>query len=205
MKRVAVTFEHKYSTYSKLWGDYYGKYVDNLLIIDTGESLVHDWNATTQTMNEVQDELFNQYDIILFADVDEFLIPDPDKYKDLGEYLDGVQDGVVRATGYNVMEMPGDKPLDFTKPVLEQRSKWSYDQMYSKYVILMSPQTYTSNHEIVKGVKPDSGLVLFHLRDADITSARERLKGLGRTLSEGDLKYRQSVATDIPNKWQELL
>lgn len=205
MKRVVVTFAHDNSTYTKLWQRYYKNHFDRLIIVKTGDALKTDWNATTHMINDIQHDLLKYYDLVCFTDMDEFLIPDPDKYKSLDEYLDTVKDPVVRCTGYNVMQTAKEKQLDLTKPILAQRKYWSPDELYNKYVILTKPQVYTSNHTIQNPTEPDPDLVMFHLRDADLDSARERLQSLGRELNEDDLKYRLSIKEIIPNKWKELL
>lgn len=203
-RMIAVTFEHNHSTYSKLWEEYYGEFMDTK-IIPTGDILKDDWNATTKILNEVQEGLFENYSLILFADVDEFIIPDPNEYKDLGDYLNQVEASVVRATGYNVMEMPEDKPLDFTKPIIGQRTLWSPDVLYNKYVIITKPQKYLNNHQIEFEKDPDPDLILFHLRDADLTSCRQRLAKLGRTLDEGDLANRRQIAQPIPERFMRMI
>lgn len=203
-KRIVVTFEHDHSTYSDLWHNYYSQYFDTLKVVKIGDLLRDDWGGTTKLLNSMQSELFSDYDLIMFVDVDEIVIPDPDKYKDLGEYLDQVDCDVVRCTGYNVIEMPEDKTLDITKPILTQRKYWQHDPMYDKYVIITKPQNYISNHTIKKGCTPDKDLVMFHLRDTDLKTTRERNAKIGHEFNEKDLATRRSQATLIPDKWKTI-
>jgi len=200
--RIAVTFTIENSTYTDLWKKYYGKFFDKLELVDTGELLKHDWGATTKLLNDMQEELLRDYDLILFADVDEIIVPDPDVYKDLGEYLDRMSQPSARCTGYNVVEMDGDADLDLSKPILSQRSMWSRDEMYDKTIAITKPTVYLNNHHTAGEVAPDPNLVMLHLRDADIKRAKERLKTLGRELNVGDLTYRRSIAKLIPEKWR---
>jgi hypothetical protein len=184
-----------------MWTNYYNQFADTQ-IVDTGDALAQNWGATVKWLNAMQQDLFKSYDTIIFADMDEILVPDPDKYKDLGEYIKNVDKSVIRATGYNIIELPNQEPIDFTKPIIKQRDHWQRDTLYDKYVILKEPQHYTSNHTINNSQAPEEDLVLYHLRDADPTSARERLKAIGRNLNEQDLEYRQSQAVKIPKKWR---
>lgn len=203
-RRVAVTFTHNHSTYTDLWTSYYSRFFDSLRFIDIDGPIRNDWGATTRNLNEEQEGLFKGYNLILFADVDEFVVPDPEKYKDLGEYLDKVEEDVVRCVGYNVIQM--DEPeLDLTQPIMKQRSYWSHDPMYNKYVILTKPQVFLNNHNIQNSKEQDSDLFMLHLRDADIKSAVERCEALGRTFDMNEFEKRKATAQPIPNKWKEVL
>lgn len=196
--RIIVTFTHNHSTYTDFWDKYYRPFFDEVRYIDSDQALRGDWGATYHTMNAIQPELFSNYDMVVFADVDEILVADPDKYKDLGEYLD--QAKTTRATGYNIIDN-GTK-LDLSKPILQQRDNWANDELYSKYVILTSPQVYISNHSIDKPMAPDPELILMHLRDADVVSAKQRAEALGRTFNMGDFEQRKSISKLIPDKWR---
>lgn len=200
---IAITFEHDFSDYSKLWRDYYSRFMD-IKVIKIGDMLRSDWGATTKLLNSSQ-ECFKDHDLILYADVDEILIPDPDKYKDLGEYLESIKNPVVRCTGYNVMEMKGDEPLNMTKPILSQRKYWERDDIYDKFVIITEPQVYLNNHHIQNEVARDPDLVMFHLRDSDITGARARNNKLGVNYDYQAMLERRQRATLIPNKYLNLV
>jgi len=205
MKRVAVTFVIDHSTYSDFWREYYGRFFDEVRMLNVNESLKHDWGATTHNLNAVQEDLFKEYDLILFADVDEILVPDPEKFADLGEYLDSKWEcGSVRCKGYHIIEKPTDLPLDINKPITEQRQVWLHDPMYDKTVIITKPTVYLNNHHTQGEPEPSEDLVMFHLRDADIQSAKDRVSSLGRTFDTGELEYRRSRAIEIPQKWRVL-
>lgn len=196
--RIIVTFTHNKSTYSDFWDNYYRPFFDEVRYIDADSALRNDWGATYHIMNSIQEELFKTYDKVVFTDIDEILVADPDKYKDFGAFLDKA--GNTRATGYNIIDN-GTK-LDLSKPILKQRENWSYDPLYNKYVILTSPQVYASNHSLVKGFEPNPDLVLMHLRDADVSSAKERLEALGRTFNTRDFEQRRFISKLIPDKWR---
>jgi len=200
-KSIAVTFTIDNSTYTDLWTKYYEQFVDELKIINVNESLKHDWGATSKNLNEVQAELFKDFGLIVFVDMDEILVPDPEKYTNLRDYLDKV-DGTKRCTGYHVMEMPGEGVLDMSRQITSQRTKWLHDPMYDKTVIITKPTVYLNNHHSEGEPQPDSDLVMFHLRDADIASARGRAESLGRTFDMNELEYRRSRVVDIPEKWR---
>ena len=195
MKRIAVTFEHNHSDLSDIWEDYYSQYLDTKKV-QIGDILRGNWAGTVPLLNKLQPELFAQYDLILFADIDEIIIPTD---KDLGEYLDEVKSPVVRCTGYNIIQMEGEPPVDLTKPILKQRKYWSKDTLYDKYVIITEPQHYTSNHHIENPVEPDPNLIMLHLRDIDIDLARSRNSKIGANFDKQHVNYRRSIAEPIPD------
>jgi len=200
MKRIAVTFEHNHSDLSDIWENYYSQFMETRKV-PIGDMLRGDWGATTRLLNGLQQELFAEYDLILFADVDEIIVPDPDKYKDLGEYLEQVDQDVVRSIGYNIIQMEGEDPIDLSKPILDQRTHWSRDNLYDKYNILTRPQHYTSNHHIEKEQPVDPDLYLLHLRDIDIDMAKKRNAKIGAAFDNEHVNYRRSIATEIPKRF----
>jgi hypothetical protein len=198
MKAIAVTFEHNHSDLSDIWENYYSQFMDTEKI-PIGDILRNNWAATVGLLNSTQPRLFANYDLILYADVDEIVIPNPDKYKDLGEYLEQVDQPVVRCLGYNVIQLEGEEPIDLTKPILSQRKNWSRDKMYDKFVIITKPQHYTSNHHIENPVPVDPDLFMLHLRDIDIDMAKARNTKVGANFDTENVKYRRSIAEPIPD------
>ena len=69
--------------------------------------------------------LLQLYDVVLFCDTDEFIVPDPDQYAGLREYVEARSgDGLnaVGSLGFNVVHDVGSEPpLDLDKPLLGQR------------------------------------------------------------------------------------
>ena len=104
------------------------------------------------------------------VDLDEIIVPDPEKYKDLGDYMDKMTGDGVRCVGYNVIEMPGALPLDTTRKITDQREYWMRDaHYYDKPVITRIPVIFgTGMHETDIEFPQDPDLVMFHLRDADL-------------------------------------
>ena len=201
MKQIAVTFEHNHSDLSEVWKNYYSQFMDTK-IVKIGDMLRNDWGATYPLLNSLQPELSKEYDLILFADVDEIIVPKD--FPNLGEYLKQVDKDVVRCTGYNVIQMEDEQPIDLTQPILKQRKFWSRDAMYDKFVIITKPQTYTSNHHIINPV-PCSDLVMLHLRDIDIAMAKERNTKIGANFDMDNVNYRRSIAELIPKKYNGIM
>lgn len=195
MKAIAVTFEHNHSDLSDIWEGYYSKFMDTKKV-PIGDLLRNNWGGTTKLLNSLQNGLFKDYDLILFADVDEIIVP---MHGTLGEYVDKVDQDVVRCVGYNVIQMEGEPPIDLNKPILQQRRYWSRDNLYDKYVILTKPQVYTSNHHIVNEIPSDPNLVMLHLRDIDIDMAKKRNTKIGASFDDANVAVRREKAMLIPD------
>ncbi len=173
-----------------------------------------------------QRELLEVYERVVFAEVDEFLIPDPDKYTDLGEYLARVGGDSITATAYDVCESVGQDPVG-VPPILAQRS-WKRNDQYDKTLISSHPICWQVGfHRPFAGFprpEPDPTLLLVHLHYADREIAWERLvsRMAGREPAPGDWgrqnKVRDRVVFDrdfdeavsgplesIPERYRSLL
>ena len=113
MRRAAVTLrKSEKPIFLPLWESCYRPYFDKLIVLD-GRVQTTDtdyWaveNFRRDLVNGQLNELHAKYRLIVFTDIDEILVPDPEMYRDLGDYLDRVKHPVVKVTGYHVIEMPG--------------------------------------------------------------------------------------------------
>ena len=85
----------------------------------------------------------------------------------------------VRASGKIVVESEGEAPIDWSRPVLEQRSQWRKSTMYSKALITKVPLSYSigphaGSHTARRVAPPskavaeiDEGLQSVRMRSAD--------------------------------------
>jgi len=152
-----------------------------------------------------------EYDLVMFVDCDEFVIPNPERYQDLGDYLDQYKYDIACTFGYGVMEMPDDEPLDHGKPILEQRKHWYRDRNYDKPIITRVNVNYIYGfHKCDRVVHPDHDLILFHLRDADFVNLDKYCpqRNPRKFESRPDImNYEQRLAACelIPDKWMGLL
>lgn len=206
MKRIAVTIQKSETPFFlPLWKRYYGPFFDELIVID-GKIYLTDWweqnNYWRDLANKRLGELYGKRQMVVFTDLDEYLVPDPEKYRDLGDYLNKVKHPVVKTTGYNIIEMPGDTSLDPSRKITDQRSMWQRDLMYDKPLISTVPIRYSRGfHACNKEAFVDAKLYLFHLRDAYVTGST--LYSRPVYTSEA-LEFRRSQAVPIPEKWRVL-
>ncbi|MEX3106032.1 glycosyltransferase family 2 protein [Streptomyces sp. ST1015] len=121
------------------------------------------------TVQAYQHRLMERYDAVLYADVDEIVVPDP-RAGTLADCLDRLRDPVVRCTGYEVVHQPGtEPPLDPDRPVLAQRTRWFRNPLYDKPALARIPLTYGPGWHACRetSAAPDPDLYLVHLHRVD--------------------------------------
>jgi hypothetical protein len=136
-----------------------------------------------------QHQLIDHYDVVLYADADEIVAPDP-RYCDLGEYIDRFDQEFATCQGYEILHKKEEElPFDETKPVLAQRSSWYPNGMYSKPLLARVPMLWGRGFHRLAGGKTDSdpNLYLIHLHrmDYSICLARHEERS-GFPLAESD-------------------
>lgn len=133
-------------------------------------------------MSDLAKKLFNEYDIVIGCDCDEFLIVDPKTGMGLAEYLSTKKfNTTLSGLGLDVgQHMKLEKSLDTTKPFLDQRSYALLSTRYTKPVVLNRPVSWGSGFHRVKNhnFHIDKNLYLLHFGAVDmdmlITKAAKR-------------------------------
>ena len=139
------------------------------------------------------------YDMVIGTDVDEFLAPDPALGMTLPEFLEQAPCGrraCLSGLGIDVGQKLGEEsPLDFSRPLLEQRSYAKLSTRYSKASVLLRPASPDASPRWGSGFHRVRGhnfhiikdLFLFHFGSADENRIRQRMektdllsKGWGR-------------------------
>lgn len=131
--------------------------------------------ARTGLASGIAAGLLNVYDYVIFADVDEFLIPDPDRYADLKQFLAARPDrDVIAPVALNVVHHVGVEPdIDPERPVLDQREFAKFVPKMCKPAIkrIPAPWGYAS-HGIDAPYEVDPALFLIHLKFHDREALR---------------------------------
>jgi hypothetical protein len=200
-RRAVFTIVQNEPTFLPLWVRYYSRHFDpaDIYVLDHGttdgstdglegcqvvevhrdRSFDHAW--LKGTVEDFQAFLLRSYDAVLFAEADEFVVPDPDRYRDLAAYIEALEAPAACCTGYNVVHYPDEEgPLRFGEPILRQRRWWHpARRWYSKRLLARAPLSWHYGfHDELSApfVQPDPALYLIHLHrvDFDYCLARHR-------------------------------
>jgi hypothetical protein len=168
------------------------------LPVHHASSFDHDW--LTDTVSRFQTFLLQSYEWVLFAEIDEFVLPTPqqsgprtllDLVRDLG-----VQPApAVRARGFEIVQQDGEQPVppalyaDGTnvhlsvRQLVAERRYWYSSRMYSKTLLANVPLRWSRGFHLVEGSAKDvaeaeasPSLTLLHLHRADFDLALRRLR-----------------------------
>ena len=194
-KIAALTMARNDEFFLRKWVDYYGHELgnENLYIILDGTDQNEPENADGANIiklphtdmsrtagdkyrigkiSDLANELFKTYDIVIGCDSDEFLVVDPKVKKSLREYLSSIKiKTTVSGLGLDIgQNMKTEKPLDPTKPMLEQREYALLSTRYTKPVVLSRPARWGSGFHHVKGKNfhIDKNLYLLHFGAVDM-------------------------------------
>lgn len=110
------------------------------------------------------------YDYVVFVDADEFLLPDPARYRDLPDFLAHRPDrDVVAPTALNVVHVPAvEGPLRSDEPVLGQRRFAMFAPLMCKPSIKRVPAGWRwASHGVEAPFEVDPELFMIHLKFAD--------------------------------------
>lgn len=155
--------------------------LEEIHIMDVHLDSVHNNEFMAAVIHGGQEALLKEYDIVVYADVDELIIPDPLFWKDLSDYLDNFQGDVVACNSRSVVQQRHEPAIDFTKPLLSQRSVWIGEKLYNKPLISRIPTHWTTGqhsrsdgqgHHLETNIDPT--LVLLHLSRLDFNIRKEK-------------------------------
>ena len=123
-----------------------------------------------------QEELLESYDVVLVADVDEIVAPDP-AWGTLGDYIDRFDEPSVNCLGYEVLHLPDREPaLDPDQPLLMQRRYWYSNDGYNKAALSTQPihgEPGFHGPDVTRwNLDPDLRLIHLHRVDHEICRAR---------------------------------
>lgn len=195
MRIAAMTFVLNEFTNLPIWIRHYGGNFghENLFVVDRGSDDgstldlgrinkirvprdAFDEHQKTNFLASMQRGLLEYYDAVVYTDCDEIIVPDPARYAGLRQYIETRDFEYATCVGLNIHHvLTREPPLDFTRPILEQR----------KYAILRVPTCKTAIsrirlnwlpgfHVCDKPPKIDPDLFLFHTRAMDYASLIQR-------------------------------
>lgn len=161
----------------------------NIISVPRAQSFDHAW--LRDTVQKHQAELLKTYEVVLFAETDEFLIPDLSKHQNIYEYCSAFAKGTLapgesslRATGWSIVHQIDSEPsIDrSTDSVLltNRSSMWKLPS-YNKTLITKVPLTYSTgfhltykdgNRDVNKPIRDDLSLMHGWMIDVDMYHER---------------------------------
>jgi hypothetical protein len=127
-------------------------------------------------VNGISRGLLACYDFVVFTDVDEFLVPDPDRFDGLREYLAVKRDReVIAPLALNVLHKPKVEPaLDPDLPLLAQRRFVKFAPGMCKPLLKQVGADWVGAfHGIKRRFEVDRDLLMLHLKYCDVSSLLE--------------------------------
>lgn len=190
-----------------VWWKYYSDHVDHIETINL-RAINPTYPPGTFAKEAAlrQRKLLESFDVVLYTDIDEFLIPDPHTYKGLRDYIEQHWNELPKARGYHLVHN-GEPEINLVKPLLFQRSWWARDKLYSKRLITHAPVTWAPGFHITNGLTaPEDGdnLILLHILYMDDKLAHERLKASypNRSITQVREKIESFELSEIPERFR---
>jgi Glycosyl transferase family 2 len=171
------------------WIDYYGSQVgvDNLVVIDdnSADGSTDDLPCPVlripgfghkgfearrvRLVSGLAAGLLQAYDVAIFVDADEFLVPDPDRYDGLEDFLRQRQHDVIAPLAFNVVHHVGaEGPLHPGRPVLGQRQLAKLAPVMCKPSMKRIDAPWAAaSHGVRAPYAVDPGVFMMHLKFAD--------------------------------------
>lgn len=154
-----------------------------------------DFEWVTETIKKYFARLVESYSYVLYLDVDEFAVVDPDYFDgDLLRYFENFRGyDWMRLSPRSVMHSPGEPPLDPLRPMLSQRKSWFVDYSFCKPVLANRALDWVPGQhgfpwtQHTERVGADARLLLVHCDRVDYDQlARKREKHHGEPWGGGE-------------------
>lgn len=208
MRLAAFTMVKNENIFLPIWMKHYRRYFkeDDIYILDndTDDGSTDEYEnvikipcersfnnrfmrATVQTF---QRKLLDNYDYVLFTEVDEIVLPIECNAFDEFITSTGNQKSYT-CSGYEIVQKIGiESDIDLSQPLLKQRSRMYKSGIYCKTLLTRVPVYYSMGyHSSSMDNKINSGLILIHLHKIDFKINTERnIHRLNKPVDEQEKK-----------------
>lgn len=177
-----------------------------------------------EVVTEKLSSLLEQYEAVLFAEVDELLVAPLllNGGGGLRAYIDRFLDSCdesgmplksIRCVGYELHhEFPREPALDVCRPIAPQRGRWHRNALYDKALLTRAPLHWSIGfHTCEEAVAQDeAGLVLVHLHKVDFQmyverhQARAKFKHSDEAIANGWNKHYRSEGPALMQQYMSL-
>ena len=233
----AFTIVQNETLFLDLWARYYSKHIDkydifilnhntnlyeskvqlsflksqgfNVIPVHRSESFNHQW--LRETVQSFQSFLLQSYDVVLFAECDELLIPNEKYNGGLSEYLFAQKSQPIkRCCGYELIHYKDEEPpLYFGYSPLKQRNFWYREPMYDKPLITNQKVNWDEGFHNITDLETDidTDIFLVHLHRMDYNLCKlKHEEQAKRKWSQSDLETNKGFQNRLFddegfNKW----
>jgi hypothetical protein len=185
VKIGAFSIDKKWGDFRTPWYNYYSLYCDEVEIlvdnIPEGKDVYEKFVNVSPVLEQKMVELFTRNDVVIYADIDEFIVPNPTEYGHLRDYVEKFchyPQEEVRCTGMNVVQIIGEDKINWDEPFLVQRRYWSEATFYNKFNICKVPHRFVDGmvNAHIPTTQADHDLVLMHMKYLDFEEEVKRGK-----------------------------
>ncbi len=230
MSNIAFTLVHNDMVILEFWAKYYSRYFDELLVFLSGtkdmykeklEEMGVKYNLKTERIESAdpspqesvalvrqkQKELLKKYKWVLWCDPDEIITTDPNRYKDLKDFMEKFKGKWTWCIGYEILKEEDESWLDYSKPILRQRRSWLKDDIMNKVPLSRVPLSWGDGFHFIDETKSiyrpgmkNKGLYLLHFKHADYNAPnRDYVAGLRPMFAHvlENLQWREPIPEEL--------
>jgi hypothetical protein len=185
MRIGAFSIDKKWGDFRVPWFNYYSKFCDEIEILNDdipeGKDVYDKFSFMSPVLTKKMEEMFTRNDVVIYADIDEFIVPNPTEYGHLRDYVQkfcNYPQEEVRCTGMNVVQVMGEDKIQWNEDLLLQRRYWSPAPFYNKFNICKKPHRFLDGYinPHVPTTQADHDLILMHLKYIDLEEEVKRGK-----------------------------
>lgn len=215
MKIAAFTMVHNEDVFLPIWINHYGKHVgyENLYVIDDGSvdnstDNLGPINVIKKNKSPLDEDvrailissffeiLLNNYDVVVFSDVDELIVVDPRVNNSFFEYIKKYSNLPITAIGFDIIHrLFYESDIVLENKLFSQRNFARFSPLYCKTLISSRPIRWSPGfHYSNIQRRFDENIYLFHLRAFDKNIAINRKNILNKILfSKNSLSKGHSI------------
>ena len=195
-KVAAITMAYNEAVLLPQWARHYAKQVgsDHCYVVDHGSTdpvvlppgmnqlrlprSAHDDQRRAAFISSLANSLLTYYDWVLYTDVDEFLLADPEQFRDLPNLCASLTaTDTLAAIGFDIQHVSSIEPaLDPTHSIGAQRGWIRFTSAMCKPVLTRQPIAWSPGFHCSDRPLEFGALYLFHLHWADRSTGLQRLQ-----------------------------
>jgi hypothetical protein len=192
LKVCAITNVYNEHFNLPLWLAYYGRQLGarNCIVVDHGSDRldgitdqsilrtprsVFDDRVRARTLSSLTTAMLEHYDVVIYTDCDEFLLPDPARYDGLRDYFARTDAPAHTAIGLDVIhDVLAEPPIDPSRPILDQRAWVQFNSNLCKTLATREPIRWGGGFHASSAAPAFDDLYLLHLKCVDLDVWRAR-------------------------------